>query len=520
MMRYGLYYVLMTMAMPEAFAPENAPKRSQPKTVEIRLDDLVGAIKSGDRASDVLESYERASPHLQEENRVELTKFLVEQEGCSSEFAGKFLGDKAFRRRVVNICSSFEQNGERLSRLEEAEIYTSLSDPSADDIGPMLKSVNLEKSFSNVRNISPEEMKSFQFKEVMDAIMDEENVPEAEAYRKTFGPILKKYGVSPKEWGKLFADPELLDKFLSEPDVQKSYNGATGGKDLNTLHRRIQLSWNEREDGTRTPHMAVMQMAKNPKTGDLSRLGFEIEAEPRINSKTGKPENRRVLKEVVIVTDPESRSSNAGINFLLDKLSLVKTYKLHEAESEADIKVGSYVWARMADMDEGATAKKHLSEEALKDIGPGPWDAAQTKEIRKQLFDQHIMPAYRKHIAEALATLPPEVRQANAATLQSQAEQFKELERKAADGVLTMEELANFGKGVDLFSFTQDGEVVSPTNPEARIKGHMGKAALMGIPWNFRVGLDRASLSRVVDKLNVGKPMTSLLMKAGLYLLH
>lgn len=108
----------------------------------------------------------------------------------------------------------------------------------------------------------------------------------------------------------------------------------------------------------------------------------------------------------------------------------------------------------------------------------------------------------------------------NAAALREQGESFKVLERKAADGSLSMEELANFGKGLDLFTFSEGGDVVRPDDPEARHKGHMGKAALIGVPWKFHVGFDRGSLSKLIDKLNAGKPLSNLLMKAGLYIVH
>lgn len=489
-----------------------APK----KPASYEISEVLAGLKAGEKDSAEIALFDRSASRLKPEQKQALVDFLVSNERCSPEFAQNFFGDAAFRQRVMKLCRKFAEHGESMRRLEEAEIYTSLMDRSSDDIEPLLQATDLTRSFSGLKKLNPEEMREQRINEWRGAVEDMEESDEKAYALNVLRSAFESAGLRENDWASLFANRAAMDKILNHEPLQHLYEVGLGGK-MDLLHRRIELRWKTDPRGERFPVMGVGQLARNERTGEVSRLGFEIELERRVNPETGKIESRRVAKEGVIVIDQDARNKQDGIRFLLDKLGLVKKYKLDEMEFKANIQIGSYVWARLADMDVPTTAHYFLEEKDLAGLGPEPWDGEHTKRAKALVFERHILPAYQKNFESAIRHMPEEMRSQHEAALRAG---LATLEEKAKAGVLTMEELADFGKGLDLVGFTGEGLKVSSEDPSAKQKGHIGKASIMGVPWLARLPLDRRSLSRAIDKLNKGRPISSLLMKAGLYLLH
>jgi hypothetical protein len=504
--------------MQEQESLSHSERKAEPRAAatSFEFQDVLSDFKEGDTASESAKLFERSIAYLKPEQRKLMADSLIKTERCSPEFAERFLADQAFRKRITKLQKNFAEHGERMDRLEEAEIFSSIMDAGSDDIGPLLKATDLTRMFSNLKPVSPEEMRRERVKDLQGGIEGLEEGKDKAELEAVMQEAFAEAGVRPGDWNGLYATPSALEAFVKHEPMQKEYEERVGGK-LDALHRRIQLHWREREDGTRIPVLTAMQLARNPETGEVSRFGLEIESESYVNPKTGKQEHRRVAKEGVIVIDQSARNQQQGIKFLLDKMGLVKEYKLDAMEFKANIQIGSYVWARIADMDVSATARSFLSEEDLNGLGPEPWDEAATKRAKALVFRQHVLPAYSAHLREALSLMSAETRASHEEGFD---QAFREIEKKASEGTLTMEELADFGKGVDAVGFSDEGEMVRAEDPRASQKGHLGKAALMGIPWQARIPLDRRSLSAVIDKLNKGRPLSTLLMKAGLYLLH
>jgi hypothetical protein len=509
------------MNMPNtASMPEFAPReRAKPEKATSGLSertltfgDLIEGIKSGDVAAKVLESVPG--------NLEDSVKHLVEAEGCSTEFASRFFQDKKFQRRVVDVCQNFAKAGEHMGRMEEAEIFTQLMESSSDNIGKLLETTDLQKSFSNLEDLSPDEIKIERLRPLQSAIEGIKDPDQHRDAQQILADAFAEVQLKNNDWKTLYASPALLEQFVKIRTIQELYESATDGKTVSALHRRIELHWDVRPDGTKVPVMGVAQMAKNKETGVVSMFGFDIAKEPRFNRETGKLEQRRVAKEGVIIIDQEARGKNQGIKFLLDKLNLVKNAKLDDFEFRANINVGSYVWARITDMDVPANAKEFLSAEEQAAIGTEPWSEEQEKLAKAKLFETHIFPAFDQKMQTALGTLTPEVQDQYRQQLEAVLAQAQQLADRASEGDASMEELAELGKGLDIFSFTEDGEVVSADDPRAKHKGHLGKASLMGIPWQARISLDRKSLGRIIDKLNKGRPIMNALMKVGLLVLH
>lgn len=498
----------------QGVSPAENPKAASSSSFE--FGDLIASLKAGDKKPQGLELFERVAGKLRPEQENLMMSYLVENEGCSQEFALKFMHDKTFRKRVIGVNRNFAENGEKIDSLREVEIWTELVDSKSDDIGPLLKATNLTRSFGGLKELAPNELRNFRIKELRESIEDLEECPEKTYAMTAVNKAFQQAGIPEGNWAALFADEEALEAFLHNPELSEMYLRGVGGK-LEALHRRIDLRWNVHPDGSRTPMMNVGQIARNERTGNISRMGIDIELEKRIDPSTGEVMNRRVAKEMVIVIDQDARSKQEGIRFLLDKLNLVKEYKLDEMEFKANLQVGSYVWARIADMDVPSMAKLFLPPEEIAAIGPEPWDAARMKEAKAKVFESHVMPVYRKQFEAVIQQLPEEVRTEQESSLR---EGLMQLDAKAKEGSLTMEDLAEFGKGMDLAGFTKEGNVVGLDDSSAHQRGHIGKAAIMGIPWMARIGLDRRSLSALIDKLNKGKPLSSMLMKAGLYMFH
>jgi hypothetical protein len=297
-----------------------------------------------------------------------------------------------------------------------------------------------------------------------------------------------------------------MEIFKQSPGVRELYKASLNEQDIDSAERSLEMIWRD-EDGEVRPVMHIQRYAKNPENGYVSQMGFDIEKEG----------GKRVIKNVSVATDADSRGKNQGPEFLFNLLPLIKTYKLSEAEFEANMKIGSYVWTKIADVDVGAM-RKYLPEQAQDELKEAAGDAKRQKSIVMKDF---ILPQFEQNMERAFASLTGTDAQTSETVAKLRAE-YQMLRQKALSGEATMEDLAALGKESDLFRFDKEGEIVDPRSPEAALRGHLGKAAIMGIPWKAKVPLDRAGLFRIIDKLHKGTGLMASLkrtsMKFGLLL--
>lgn len=498
---------------------KEAPRKAKAAAAKsFDFQEALEALKDGAKRHEGLTLLETAAERLTAEQRQPLTRSLMEREGCSQAFAERFLGDAKFRKRVTENCRNFAEHGERMARLEEAEIFSELMQPGSEDISTLLKTTNPQERFKQLEPLDANELRQnrlWDLKNSLSRVSDpREDALVREVFKNAFERVGVQYTGTDADWKALFAKPDLLEHFLSDGPTQEVYKKLTRGKKMEGLGRRIQLTWRETPDGERIPAMHVQQMAVNPETNYVSELGFTIEKEPAEQG----GEARRVLKDVIVVVDKDARNRNEGAEFLLGNLRLIKAYKLHEAEFTANIKVGSYVWARISDVDVPSMAEKLLPK-AKAELGPKPWDE---KKARGLVFRDEILPMFEKHLVTAIWSViesikdPKEKAAMNNVLIEDFLnKQYEALKQRALAGELTMEELVNLGKGLDVFRFNNEGEIVRPDAPDAEHYGHLGKAAVMGIPWNARVGLDTRSMFGLVDRLSKGSGFVSFLKKSG-----
>ncbi|MEI7512483.1 MAG: hypothetical protein WCK01_03420 [Candidatus Uhrbacteria bacterium] len=475
--------------MPSPFATEEKKSITLSEAMEVVKDGKLDAL-----ASQFLQSF-----RIEGDNREAFITQFSEKEGVSTKFAERFLDDESFRRRVINICNNFSQHGERLLHMEEAEIYTEIMEPNTNDVAPLLQSTNPSERFKGARTLPRNELIAKRLLDMRDTVLSIGDTEMTEKITYMIESAMKPLGlgdiVDDASWRKMAESEELLSAFVEDATMRDLYKQATEGQELEQIGRRIQLYRHERNDGSVVPTLGVDQVAKNMETGAETRLGFMIERE----------QDKRVLKDILVMVDKNTRNSNEGMKFLLDNLPLVKKYELSEAEFVANLKIGSYVWARIADVDAGAMAED-LSTEAQKELGPN----ADPKHLKAKVFEELILPAYERNFRTAHDTalhgkdLEPALEKA-----------FSDLRAKALAGEATMEDFARLGEGKDMVKFDAAGKIVESDSSEAMLSGHLGKAAIMGIPWKARVPLDRSSLFDLIDKLDKSKGLMPLLKRTG-----
>jgi hypothetical protein len=436
---------------------------------------------------------------------------LERVERCSKAFSERFLSDASLFRRASKIGQNFAENGEPMSRLEEAEIYTELMEPGSDDIRKALEASDPSRSFSNLVPLEKTEIAAQKLAGMKDVVDENKADPVfQQMLRDTLQTALSNAGAGsiddPDVWKRLATNKTAMEIFKQSPGVRELYKASLNEQDIDSAERSLEMIWRD-EDGEVRPVMHIQRYAKNPENGYVSQMGFDIEKEG----------GKRVIKNVSVATDADSRGKNQGPEFLFNLLPLIKTYKLSEAEFEANMKIGSYVWTKIADVDVGAM-RKYLPEQAQDELKEAAGDAKRQKSIVMKDF---ILPQFEQNMERAFASLTGTDAQTSETVAKLRAE-YQMLRQKALSGEATMEDLAALGKESDLFRFDKEGEIVDPRSPEAALRGHLGKAAIMGIPWKAKVPLDRAGLFRIIDKLHKGTGLMASLkrtsMKFGLLL--
>ncbi len=485
----------------------NQPTADRKKTVS--LSNIVESLKNGE-----IKNIEAIFPHgikIEDDDRNSFIEQISKREGVSKAFAERFLDDESFRKRIVNICNNFAINGEHLASLEEAEIYTKVMDPNKkDDISPLLDSTDPSKRFKGSETITQHELiteRLLEMRNSIAAIDDEVMVEKVFAMIQNALSTIKLGAISDNDtWEKLAKSRDLLNEFQKNADMRLLYEQATEGQKLNQIGRRIQLYRHEDKNGNTLPAIRVDQRAKNKETGTESRLGFTIEQEGET----------RILKDTIVVIDKNTRNTNEGMKFLMDNLQLVKKFNIHEAEFVANIKIGSYVWTRISDMDL-TLMSENLSAKTLAELGPNP----DPKRLKGKIFEELILPTYEQNLnvaaGMAMSEQSPEESQELKTYLMEDVlgTALTELRAKALAGEATMEDFARLGIERDLIHFNKEGGLVENSSPETATIGHLGQAAIMGIPWKARIKMDRPNLFRLIDKLDKGKDIKSLLVRTG-----
>ncbi|MCR4278331.1 MAG: hypothetical protein NUV54_02435 [Candidatus Taylorbacteria bacterium] len=484
------------------------PQIHKPKT-SFEFTNVVEAIKSGEKKNEDLELFDKIESLLSPEQRQPMIDYMVQQERCTNKFAEHFFSEKKFRKRVMSLNENFLKHGEKMLRLEEAEIWIDLMEAGSDDIGPLLDTTDPTKQFKQLKPLDKKTMQQNRLFDLKNRIPDILGVEEEQfvhsVFKQNFHEVGLPYSKKNEDWLALFNDPERMDAFLSLDSINELYEQLTKGQQLDALARRVQLFWKTNETGQRIPAMHVQNMAENPDTKYVSEIGFVIEKEP---AKENDPKGgRRLLKDLLVIVDKEARGSSDGANFLLGNLKLIKKYQLEEAEFVANIKIGSYVWARISDVDIPTMAEK-LPGKTKTELGPKPWNE---KEIRGMVFRDMILPTFEKNLVKAIHSVissihNPEKKKEMQTNLVENLmnNQYSKLKERALAGDLTMEELVDLGKGLNVCKFDEEGDIVQADSPNATHQGHLGKAAIMGVTWTARLKLDTRSLFGVVDKLTKG----------------
>ncbi|MBU1907881.1 hypothetical protein KKF59_01990 [Patescibacteria group bacterium] len=504
----------------EAISGIEEPQKSETAGRSFEFLDVIEGIKSGSKKHAGIELFADTIKHLKPEQRQPLIEHLVRDERLSGEAAERFLTDAKFQRRVIELCRNFSEHDEKMLRLEEAEIWTEIMEPGCDQIDALLQSTNPQERFNQLEPLDADKRmrkRLMDLRKELPSLLKTDGLRIArEVFKDAFEQVGIPYTGTDQDWADLFSKTEAMDKFLALESVQDLYNQCTFGKNIDALSRRIQLYWTTTEEGERRPTVNVQQMAENPKTKYVSELGFSIEKEPPQNGVEG--EGKRVLKDVLVIIDAESRNRNEGAEFLLGNMRLIKEYKLDEAEFVANINVGSYVWARISDVDVRSMADK-LPPPSKKELGPKPWDEKKAKGL---VFRDEILPLFERHLATAIWSVvgsikdPKEKKEMQKVLVDDLLNvQYEKLKKRALAGDLTMEDLVALGKGIEVFRFNNNGNIVPPNSPEATHAGHLGKAAIMGVPWKARIGLDRQSLNNVIDRLSKGRGLVPFLKKSS-----
>ncbi len=261
---------------------------------------------------------------------------LERVERCSKAFSERFLSDASLFRRASKIGQNFAENGEPMSRLEEAEIYTELMEPGSDDIRKALEASDPSRSFTNLVPLGKAEIAAQKLANVKYVVDTQEDPGLRQELREALQAALSSSGGGsiddPDAWKHLAADKTAMERFKQSSDVREIYKASMHEQDIDSAERSLEMIWRE-EDGEVRPVMHIQRYAKNPENGYVSQMGFDIEKE----------DGKRVIKNVVVETDADSRGKNQGPEFLFNLLPLIKTYKLSEAEFEHNIKIGSYV---------------------------------------------------------------------------------------------------------------------------------------------------------------------------------
>ncbi len=512
---------------------ENLPILEESKTPKeeksFSFNKAISELRQGNRSNSDVKKLIEIAPLISRESAEPMIEYLIKQEGLSPEFSSKMLSDTKLMQRVVKLAGNFAENGERMLALEEAEIYCDLFGSDRDDISVLLQSANLSRKFTNLKALDRQDtmaeqlntLRQYLLGDIGDSILQQELITDIQGILDTLGLGSMQ---DKNTWIELAHDQEKFNKFYANRKISDIYSAVMDDREIKTLGRGIELFWRKETTGSEpVPAMRVEKFARNPETGAVSRFAYDIEKE-YIILPDGNKKSQRVVKNLEIVIDQAARGTNQGPEFLLSLLPLCKEYGIDEVEFVANMKIGSYLWTRISDIDALATLQNMAPHERTK-LGNSPDDEKKAKGI---IMTKYMLPKYESNMAAAISSVlkgikDPKKKKETEDLLvrQFMEKEYGALKQRAVAGEVTMEDLANLGKGFELINFDEDGKIVPQGDSRAVHHGHLGKAAIMGIPWKTRIKTDRDSLFALIDKLHTGTGAKSsfmrLAMKIGVF---
>ena len=500
--------------------PEKA-KKTKDAQKGFEFTGAIEDLKTGEIGGNVKRLFEFSSL-LSKDNRTKLGEHLQRYEACSPEFATKFLADRRLQNRVKKIAQSLAESDERLLSLGEAEICCDLMEPGKEDISQIIEAMSPKKQFKGLVELKGPQVAGKRLADLWEQlkyITDPEQGREATEYIQA---AFKKLGLGPPNdpatLEALLSDPKKIDLLKRDKYLQDIYAALLDDRSMDSMDRSVEFYWRKDESGEKLPVMYVERYAVNPKTESVSKLGFEITLETEVRP-DGTKRKKRIMQNVMIVIDEQARGSNEGSQFLLSLMPIINKFGIEEGEFVANLKIGSYNWTKIADMDVPSMVKT-LSNEDLKDLGK---DAEDEKKAKAFIMQHKILPTFEKNMAIAIGIFLHSIKNPGERQKMEQKlvkelmeKEYGKIKEKALAGEAAMEDLANLGKDLRVFRFDEDGHVVAPDNPKAKIEGHLGKAAIMGIPWKARVPLTREARFGMIEKLQRGSPIKALMQKMGI----
>lgn len=511
-------YGYMDMAL------ENIPVLETPKTKDetsFSFDQAVQEMKQGKRKGEDLKKFLEFASYLKGDAVKTMIKYLHEKEFVSVEFAAKMLANPKLLKRVTKLTENFAACDEKMFSLEEAEIYCQLMDSGHDDISGLIKAVDPTKKFKQLKPLDRQEVIAKNLDDMRRLLLGGWNdVVMENEIRRDVQKVLDKVGAGPLEdpatWKTLADDPKKYKIFCSNPRMNVIYSAVMEGRRIETQGKKIELFYRqETPESGPSPCMHIERYARNPESGSLTKLAFDIEQEVT-RLPDGQEKKVRVLKNIDVVIDKDSRGSNLGPEFLISFLPLIKEYGIERFEFVANMKIGSYAWRKIGDIDP-LIYMNELAPKERKELGPGPID---TKKAKGMIMAKFILPTYEKHMAAAINAVLKSIndkqekkKMEDILVHQFMEKDYEALKAKALAGLASIEDLSDLGRGLDVVSFNEYGEIVPPGDKTESLKGHLGKASIMGIPWKVQIETTKESLMNVVDKLLKGKGILNTLKR-------
>lgn len=454
---------------------------------------------------------------------------LIER-GASESFADRASIDTNFLEKCAKASARFESTGEGFVNLQEIEAYTDLYPDTDPDPSSLLKSISIEKNFG-MKDLKGSNLAAFRLmlslSDIKAATKDIQVDIETLARQKVAAllppdkaQLLQRYAENGDGggWSKEFfettsSNPELLKAMLVSPEVIQVYNEYYDAP-IETIGKRLRFYSGESATGTIEPKFEIQSTAINEQTGSVSTFSGTIEKSDA-QSPDGETSVKRKISDVTIQVDSAARGSGSGMQFLLSQIPQQKNLAVDEMTFLADINMGSYVWRKVADVDVMKQANEVFSEEdwrALKREGK-----TSEKDVRQKLFESYLWPKASDRIQQYAEDL-----RANNALSPAQLEQlskdWKALQAKVDDGTITIADLGDFGKGMNVCGFNNEGHVIPSNDSRVVKKGHIGQAVLIDFPWQAKISLKKKDLFKHVDALLDGKPLKKALAKTGIAL--
>ncbi|MFZ6015368.1 MAG: hypothetical protein ACOYUZ_03355 [Patescibacteria group bacterium] len=509
----------MTIHIEHGILPK-IDKSSQKEKLSFSFTGMLSEIKQGKSDSENNKLFELNIQYIGQEQLQTLARHMTEQERCGKTFVERFFFDPKFRKRVKNICKNFAEHDETISCLEEVEIFSEIMEPGYEDIGTMLETSNPARRFKNLKAFSKQDIIAGRLNDMYRAVTELSDPVIQSQIKTSLERSFAMVGLSDiddsTQWQKLVNDKEKLQIFLQDAGVGKIYEQINQGKRIENISRRIQCLWLRDYDGNISPVIDVNQQAHNPENEQYAQLGFQIAKQTRTDAVTMKTETARVIREGVIIVDETVRNNNGGMDFVTGNIPLINKYKLQQMEFLADFQIGSYTWTKIADIDY-QTMIEAMPDDEIKELGEKPWTE---KKMKALVMKKVILPNFEQNLVRAVkfaidnASDTAEKKYLSRLLIDDLINtQYTEIKAKAENGEASIKDLAGLGRGFEVFRFNKRGELAPPQDPDSEVPGHLGKAAIMGIPWPGRISLDTASIFEIIDKLHQGNDLAAQLKR-------